>query len=91
MWGKMILYDLSISMIGIRWPFGQEFFSPPHSVEQSWHMSLISALKKQRQVDFYEFEGILDYKASSEIEWLHRETLSQRNKTKLIDSREEQQ
>jgi hypothetical protein len=54
-------------------------------------MSLISALKKQRQVDFYEFEGILDYKASSEIEWLHRETLSQRNKTKLIDSREEQQ
>ena len=49
------------------------------SAELWWHTPLIPALRRQRQVDFYEFKASLVYRVSSRIA---RRTLSQKKRKK---------
>ena len=42
--------------------------------------ALISVLKRQKQVDFWEFEASMVYKASSRLDRLYNGTLLQTNK-----------
>ena len=56
--------------------FGQKNFFKQKALSQWWHMPLTPALGKQRQVPAWSTE-----QNPGQPELLHRETLSQKNKT----------